>query len=98
MKTKMNRDEWRAYNKVDPDLGVSPRQQDERWERIMNQAKDQVEINKPKRKMATRQPRSDNQLKGKAIELFKTGKSVKDVSSELDITYANAYYYSRFAK
>lgn len=97
MKQRMTRDEWRAYNKVDPDLGLSPRQQDEKWEKIMSQAKDQVD-QKPKRKAATRQPRSDNQLKGKAIELFQSGKSVKDVSSELDITYANAYYYSRFAK
>lgn len=93
----MTREEFRIYNKVDPDLGLSPRQQDARWEKIMNDAKEQVSV-KPNRKTAIRQPRSDNQLKGKAVELFRGGKSVKDVSSELDITYANAYYYSRFAK
>jgi hypothetical protein len=95
MKTKMSRDQWRAFNKVDPIVGLSPRQQEEKWDRIMSQVRDQTDV-KPKRKVGVRQPRSDNQLKGKAIELFKSGKSVKDVSAELDITYANAYYYSRF--
>lgn len=54
--------------------------------------------NAPKRKVSIRQPRSNNSLKPKAIELFGNGMSVKDVASELGITYANANYYKKFVK
>ena len=92
-----------AQNKVDPDLGLSPAQQQKRWNELFNKVRSQMESptkadSTSKRKVAVRQPKSDNQLKGKAIDMFKSGKSVKDVSAELDISYANAYYYSRFAK
>lgn len=50
-----------------------------------------------KRKVSVRQPRSNNSLKPKAIEMFNEGMSVKSVASELGITYANANYYKRFA-
>jgi len=50
-----------------------------------------------KRKTSVRQPRSNNSLKPKAIEMFNEGMSVKHVASELGITYANANYYKRFA-
>ena len=52
----------------------------------------------PKRKVSIRQPRSNNSLKPKAIELFGNGMSVKAVASELGITYANANYYKKFVK
>ena len=92
-----------AQNKVDPDLGLSPAQQQKRWNEVFNKVRSQMDAPvktdaSPKRKVGVRQPKSDNQLKGKAIDMFKAGKSVKDVSAELDISYANAYYYSRFAK
>jgi len=50
-----------------------------------------------KRKVSVRQPRSNNSLKPKAIEMFNSGMSVKNVANELGITYANANYYKRFA-
>ena len=89
-----------AQNKVDPDLGLSPAQQQKRWNEVFSKVKNQINTDTPnvKQKVAVRQSKSDNQLKSKAIDMFKSGKSVKDVSSELDITYANAYYYSKFAK
>jgi len=85
--------------KVDPDTGYTPAQQQKRWNAVFNQVQKEMEVSpKAKRKVGVRQPKSDNQLKGQAIEMFKAGKSVKDVSTDLSITYANAYYYSRFAK
>jgi len=50
-----------------------------------------------KRKVGIRQPRSNNSLKPKAIEMFNEGMTVKSVALELGITYANANYYKRFA-
>jgi hypothetical protein len=88
-----------AKAKVDPDTGYTPAQQQKRWNAVFNQVQKEMEVSpKAKRKVGVRQPKSDNQLKGQAIEMFKAGKSVKDVSTDLSITYANAYYYSRFAK
>lgn len=88
-----------AKAKVDPDTGYTPAQQQKRWNAVFNQVQKEMDTTtKTKRKMSVRQPKSDNQLKGQAIDMFKAGKSVKDVSTELNITYANAYYYSRFAK
>jgi len=88
-----------AKAKVDPDTGYTPAQQQKRWNAVFNQVQKEMEVSpKAKRKVGVRQPKSDNQLKGQAIEMFKAGKSVKDVSTDLNITYANAYYYSRFAK
>ena len=37
-------------------------------------------------------------LKGAAFNMFTAGSSVKQVSTELNITYANAHYYSRAFK
>lgn len=90
-----------AQNKVDPDLGLSPAQQQKRWNEVFNKVRSQIDAPAKattKQKVGIRQPKSDNQLKAKAVDMFKAGKSVKDVSTELDISYANAYYYSRFAK
>ena len=85
--------------KVDPDTGYTPAQQQKRWNAVFNQVQKEMDTTtKAKRKTSVRQPKSDNQLKGQAIELFKSGKSTKEVSAELNITFANAYYYSRFAK
>ncbi len=85
--------------KVDPDTGYTPAQQQKRWNAVFNQVQKEMDTTtKVKRKTSVRQPKSDNQLKGQAIELFKSGKSTKEVSAELNITFANAYYYSRFAK
>lgn len=85
--------------KVDPDTGYTPAQQQKRWNAVFNQVQKEMDTTtKAKRKTSVRQPKSDNQLKGQAIELFKAGKSTKEVSAELNITFANAYYYSRFAK
>ena len=50
-----------------------------------------------KRKVSVRQPRSNNSLKPKAIEMLQSGKSVKEVALELGVTYANINYYKRFA-
>ena len=84
------------------DLGVSVKQQRNLAKKIwpdlfggsplVKQPKAQ-----PKRKVGQRQPKSANNLKPKAIELFQSGKSVKEVSDELGITYANANYYKKFA-
>lgn len=87
-----------AKAKVDPDTGYTPAQQQKRWNAVFNQVQKEIDSPNAKRKVGVRQPKSDNQLKGQAIEMFKAGKSAKDVSAELNITYANAYYYSRFAK
>ena len=88
-----------AKAKVDPDTGYTPAQQQKRWNAVFNQVQKEMDTTtKAKRKVSVRQPKSDNQLKGQAIDMFKAGKSVKDVSTDLSITYANAYYYSRFAK
>jgi hypothetical protein len=37
-------------------------------------------------------------LRGAAFNMFTAGSSVKQVSTELNITYANAHYYSRAFK
>lgn len=86
-------------NVVDPDLGLSPNQQEKRWNELFNSklVKQPKTKAAPKRKTGLRQPKSNNSLKPRAIELFQAGKSVKDVSAELCITYANANYYKRFA-
>lgn len=86
-----------AKAKVDPDTGYTPAQQQKRWNAVFNQVQKEMDTTtKTKRKMSVRQPKSDNQLKAQAIELFKAGKTTKEVSAELNITFANAYYYSRF--
>jgi len=102
MKDKMTREEWKAYNTVDPDLGLSPKQQEDKWNSIFSSPlvkskKTKVAKSVAKRSPTARQPKTNNTLKPQAIELFRSGKSVKDVSSELGITYANANYYKRFA-
>lgn len=86
------------------DLGVTPRQQKNIAKKfwpdlfggspLVKQPKAKAQ---PKRKVGQRQPKSANNLKPKAIELFQAGKSVKEVSDELNITYANANYYKKFA-
>lgn len=84
---------------VDPVLGVTPAWQEKRWNEIFNSklVKQPKAKTAPKRRAGVRQPKSNNSLKPQAIELFRAGKSVKDVSVELGITYANANYYKKFA-
>jgi hypothetical protein len=86
-------------NVVDPILGVTPAWQEKRWNEIFNSklVKQPKAKTAPKRKVGVRQPKSNNSLKPQAIELFRAGKSVKQVSVELNITYANANYYKKFA-
>ena len=98
MKNRKSREEWKAYNKVDPDLGLSPKQQDEIWNKMMESplVKTKVARSTAKRVPTARQPKTNNTIKPQAIELFRAGKSVKDVSTELGITYANANYYKKF--
>lgn len=86
---------------IDVDVGLTEAQQLKRFNEIFGL----IDRNtKPKSKTkakpvvsSKRQPKTNNSLKPKAIELFQSGKSVKEVSSELGITYANANYYKRFA-
>lgn len=89
-----------SQNKVDPDLGLSPVQQQKRWNEIFNtvrsQTQDTAKTSTTKRKIGVRQPKSDNQLKDQAIELLRSGKSVTEVASELGKTYANINYYKKF--
>lgn len=87
-----------ARHTIDPDLGVTPAWQEKRWSELFAvKPVEEVKKVKGKRKVGVRQPKSSNSLKPRAIELFQSGKSVKDVSLELGITYANANYYKRFA-
>lgn len=86
------------------DLGVTPRQQKniakKFWPDLFGGSPlvKQKET-KVKRKVGQRQPKSGNTLKPKALQMFAEGKSVKEVSSELGITYANAnYYFTRVFK
>ena len=88
-----------AKEKIDPDTGMTPSQQEARWNQLFNSPLVKTKATKPvgKRRVGQRQPKTNNSLKPQAIELFRSGKSVKDVSVELGITYANANYYKRFA-
>jgi len=86
---------------VDPDTGFTPKQQQNRWNQLFNsklvKPKKTKTEPKPKKKVGQRQPKSNNTLKLQAIELYRTGKTVKEVSEDLGITYANANYYKKFA-
>jgi hypothetical protein len=86
---------------VDPDTGFTPKQQENRWNQLFNsklvKTKKTKTEPKPKKKVGQRQPKSNNTLKLQAIELYRTGKTVKEVSEDLGITYANANYYKKFA-
>ena len=86
------------------DLGVTPRQQKniakKFWPDLFGGSPlvKQPEV-KVKRKVGQRQPKSGNTVKPQALQLFADGKSVKEVSAELGITYANAnYYFTRVFK
>lgn len=85
---------------VDPDTGFTPKQQENRWNQLFNsklvKTKKTKTEPKPKKKVGQRQPKSSNTLKPQAIELFRTGKTVKEVAEDLGITYANANYYKKF--
>jgi len=83
---------------IDPDTGLTPAQQLDKWNRLFNSPLVKTKPTKPaaKRRVGQRQPKTNNSLKPKAIELFRSGMDVKGVSAELGITYANAHYYSRF--
>jgi DNA-binding NarL/FixJ family response regulator len=86
-----------AKAKVDPDTGYTPAQQQKRWNAVFNQVQKEMEVSpKAKRKVGVRQPKSDNQLKGQAIEMLRSGKSVTEVANELGKTYANINYYKKF--
>jgi hypothetical protein len=86
---------------VDQDTGFTPKQQQNRWNQLFNsklvKPKKTNTEPKPKKKVGQRQPKSNNTLKLQAIELYRTGKTVKEVSEDLGITYANANYYKKFA-
>ena len=86
---------------IDPDTGLTPAQQLDKWNRLFNSplVKTKTKPTKPaaKRRVGQRQPKTNNSLKPKAIELFRSGMDVKGVSAELGITYANANYYKKFA-
>lgn len=91
-----------AREKIDPYTGLTPTQQQEKWNRLFSSPlvktkKTKVAKSTAKRVPTTRQPKTNNTLKPQAIELFRSGKSVKEVSDELGITYANANYYKRFS-
>ena len=86
-----------AKAKVDPDTGYTPAQQQKRWNAVFNQVQKEMDTTtKAKRKVSVRQPKSDNQLKGQAIEMLRSGKSVTEVANELGKTYANINYSSGF--
>ena len=51
-----------------------------------------------KRISKERSPKSNGGLRGAAFDMFARGLTVKEVSTELEITYANAHYYSRAFK
>jgi hypothetical protein len=90
-----------AKEKIDPYTGMTPSQQEARWNQLFNSplVKTKTKPTKPaaKRRVGQRQPKTNNSLKPKAIELFRSGMDVNGVSAELGITYANANYYKRFA-
>ena len=86
------------------DLGVTPRQQKniakKFWPDLFGGSPlvKQKET-KVKRKVGQRQPKTGNTVKPQALQMFADGKSVKEVSAELGITYANAnYYFTRVFK
>jgi len=83
---------------IDPDTGFTEKQQEARWNELFNSklVKSKKTKAEPKRKVGQRQPKTANSLKPQAIELFRSGKSVKEVSEDLGITYANANYYKKF--
>lgn len=90
-----------SNSKVDPDTGLTPAQQQEKWSRLFESPlvqpkKVKVAKSIAKRIPTARQPRTSNTVKPLAIEMFRAGKTVKEVSEMLGITYANAHYYSRF--
>lgn len=90
-----------SNSKVDPDTGLTPAQQQEKWSRLFESPlvqpkKVKVAKSTAKRVPTARQPRSTNTVKPLAIEMFRAGKTVKEVSEVLGITYSNAHYYSRF--
>jgi DNA-binding NarL/FixJ family response regulator len=83
---------------IDPDTGLTPTQQLDKWNRLFNSPLVKTKPTKPaaKRRVGHRQPKTNNSLKPKAIELLLSGKSVKEVALELNVTYANINYYKKF--
>ena len=64
-----------AKAKVDPDTGYTPAQQQKRWNAVFNQVQKEMDTTtKAKRKVSVRQPKSDNQLKGQAIDMVRENK------------------------
>ena len=51
-----------------------------------------------KRISKERSPKSNGGLRAAALAMYANGLSPKEVSTELEITYANAHYYSRAYK
>lgn len=84
------------------DMGLSPKQQEARWNELFNSKlvkQPKAKKSVAKRAPVARQPKTNNVLKVQALELFAAGKTVKQVSEDLNITYANAnYYFSRVFK
>jgi len=78
------------------DMGLSAKQQEARWNELFNSKL----VKQPKAKKSVakkapvaRQPKTNNTLKPRALEMFAAGKSIKEVAEALDITSANARYY-----
>lgn len=76
---------------IQRDMGLSRKQQIKLWEKIFNVRKPEA-----KPKVSKKQANLNTYLKLQAIELFRSGKTTKEVAAELDITYANASYYKKF--
>jgi DNA-binding NarL/FixJ family response regulator len=78
------------------DMGLSPKQQEARWNELFNSKlvkQPKAKKSVAKKAPASRQPKTNNTLKPRALEMFAAGKSIKEVAEALDITSANARYY-----
>jgi len=87
-------------SKVDPDTGYTPEEQQEKFKEIFSakkQSKQKPQIKRKVHRNPMVEAKSEADLKAKAVALYEGGKGPKEVSKELSISYASAYYYKRFA-
>jgi len=85
--------------KVDPDTGYTPEEQQAKFEEIFSAKKQSKQKPQTKRKVHRNpmaEAKSESDLKAKAVAMYEGGKGPKEVSKELSISYASAYYYKRF--
>lgn len=78
------------------DMGLTPKQQEARWNQLFNP--EYVKQSKVKRSVAkhaptVRQSKKNNTVRPRALEMYASGMSVKEVAAALNISQANAYYY-----